>query len=690
MPLYAGTKQASKPSQRSALPPPGKDTTEAILTADFARLNVLKQYWQLGAGQDSEWNTPLHVAAGACSLSVDVREKLIRLLVAEHGDISIRNTSGESAAMIAEKKCSGPTSVVALLTAGRSELLEPGPTSMPKESQAFRLKDKGYGLFNRGEYKQALETFRQAVQLHPSHDAMTMGVAITLERLGDYIEAEKEYRKALNLAPHNSVAKEALARAEQRAAMQRQTQQAQAEKDRQAQQAKAREEAFAVEARGWIQAGDQHLAAGRLSDAWMAYQRAQHLSPNNAEPFNKQGIVEFRRGDFGMAELNFKNALKRDPNNGQFSANLAAAQQAGGARDARLRQAKEDLARETQLEAHRSASSANDTQAVTDALMNIAGAIASNRAVQQHAAQQAAEQRAQLQAQQVTEQARQARERAEQMQQQQQLQQQAARAAEAHAQQARDAAQRQQQMPAAQTPRTISYQESLAAQQQRNQEAQRIAQRQSVNGATSPSNFSPSPSEPRGVALASNNCPGLPTGATNCGFAGYDTVNREKLAREKREFEERMKREEAEKRAKQDEINRKAQQDAQRNIEQATAYRNNINANNEKIRIERENYVNGQARRSDAIVATPTTGFAGCPAVHFANRTDINLAITYYYQGTVAGKASEGKLGSLTLPSNASFDDVRIEFPCDGTTTLRVYDIRWKATPDNYYKYSPI
>ena len=676
-PTLAATEQSrAKPAAKSGDPKMLRDLVIAWDTIKLGKLFDSGRYTPLSF-VDAEQNTPLHLIASRCEESFEARFNMARIFtgiasryVEEAKLRGARNKSGQTPWQVSQAKCNGPWVVTLVLRdgfvrppQGRGRIL-PTPADLAQGAEWLRKADDEA---RRGAWVDAYQSYSQAADFDVYNPRTYHGMATAALRRGDLVSAAVTAGLALRVDPDNPTYQSLLDEITRDGRAGRQ------------------EEAQVLSGRA-----SQLRLAGAYEEAISVYQQAKALDPTSISALNGEGVAQFALGRYALAQSAFEAALRYSPNDPTIQANLANAQAALAGEERRRQEA--EVARQQQAQAAsaaaaRSDSSNSDAQAVTDAIIGIVGAVASNRVAQQQAAQQAAQERAQLQAQQAAQQRAQREAQAASAAQQARIaREQAERARVIQEQQQSDRLAREQQAKAQQ----LAYQEEQQRLvQERNRQAQLAAQQQAAGRQQPAAGFSPPPASGERPIKLGSDCPGQPAGSRNCGFTSPpNTAAQEKAAREKREFDERMRLKAEEDRLKQAEINRKLQEDARRNMEQATAYRNDINRKNEATRVERERYVNGQASRHDAINAA-VVDVGNCPVVRLHNNTDINLSVTYDYSGTVSGQPGPSGSWTVLVPKNSSIDSIVPRYACDGKWKLGPPRIRWQATQDNYYRFSP-
>jgi Flp pilus assembly protein TadD len=162
----------------------------------------------------------------------------------------------------------------------------------------------GVYLFQRGEYVQARDTFRTALELTPEDANLRYNLGQCYERLGDEGRAEKTYKECLERAADHAEARHALCvllvRQKRREEAVRMVEEWLARRPRLG-------AAYAEDGWLWHQAGDLPRAQSRL-------QQALQLDPHNGLALTELGLVyeELRRPDRALSL--YERSLDANPN----------------------------------------------------------------------------------------------------------------------------------------------------------------------------------------------------------------------------------------------------------------------------------------------------------------------------------------------------------------------------------------
>jgi protein O-mannosyl-transferase len=134
-------------------------------------------------------------------------------------------------------------------------------------------------LLQQGEPDQAIDHFRNAIEIKPNEASahMNLGDALLLKK--DLDQAIAEYQKALEIKPRESRAHYNLANA--------------------------------------------LLGLGQIDEAVAQYQEALTINPNNADAHNNLGVVYFQKGHFDEAIAHYQKALEINPQDVRARGNLA-------------------------------------------------------------------------------------------------------------------------------------------------------------------------------------------------------------------------------------------------------------------------------------------------------------------------------------------------------------------------------
>ena len=105
------------------------------------------------------------------------------------------------------------SAVVALaLAGGYAAIHHLGATSGSTPAERARLyNEDGVHMYQQGDYAQARESFRAALQLTPEDVGLIYNIAETYERQGALAEAERHYYECLDRSPNHVVCRHTLA-----------------------------------------------------------------------------------------------------------------------------------------------------------------------------------------------------------------------------------------------------------------------------------------------------------------------------------------------------------------------------------------------------------------------------------------------------------------------------------------------
>jgi tetratricopeptide (TPR) repeat protein len=174
-------------------------------------------------------------------------------------------------------------------------------SSMPEHVRTYN--DDGLYLFQRGDYRQARDTFQAALELAPNDLTLRYNLAQSCEKLGDAGKAEKLYQECLGRDANNVECRYALC-----ALLVRQGRREEATRMVEDWLARepARGDAYALDGWLWHETGDLPRAQSRL-------QQAVQFDPGNVKALTELGLVyeSLRRPDRALAL--YERSLQREP-----------------------------------------------------------------------------------------------------------------------------------------------------------------------------------------------------------------------------------------------------------------------------------------------------------------------------------------------------------------------------------------
>jgi Flp pilus assembly protein TadD len=173
----------------------------------------------------------------------------------------------------------------------------------PGDERVQAYSQDGRNLFQRGRYQDARDSFQAALTLQPNDPALLYNVGQCFDHTDDTANAERAYRKCLDVSPDHAPCHHALA-----ALLVRQGR---------------RQEAVAL-IEGWMNAKPR-LAAASAEDGWLLHQagdlpaaqarlqQALQLDPHEARALTELGLIyeSMQRPDRALAL--YERALEADP-----------------------------------------------------------------------------------------------------------------------------------------------------------------------------------------------------------------------------------------------------------------------------------------------------------------------------------------------------------------------------------------
>jgi Flp pilus assembly protein TadD len=521
----------------------------------------------------------------------------------------------------------------------------PGPTAAQK-SEAMDWWRRGLQLAGASSPQQALEAYRKAAELDPTNGGIANEIGLFYSKLGDWVTAAKQFTLAAQLLPNEPIYKQNLALANQQIAA---------------------GQATKAEAQQYFQRGDQLMTAGQYNDAVTAYMNGTSRDPTNAQAYNNEGIAFLRMTMYSSAEDAFSHAIRLNPNNPQFQANLRSAQLAKSAREQQRQQTAQAAARNAQADKN------------ADFLRQTLGALAAGyeagRAMQPSrppppptyaspprqvavAPQSPAPNSAQVMAQ-----------RQAQITAQQQAQAQAPSAAQSQA----DANRLRYQQMQAQMVAEQNAKAGAAADQQRAQSAAMLAAARA--GRSVAPSMSPSPGGGNaGIVLQPNREPGFARASGGCG-EGRDCEAVRKQQEEIARLAPVRQREEEERRLKQQQINEQIARDRAENLRQLDAYRARLDQQQRQRQAAVQQQINDAIHSPGAMRVSNYAGPNNLPYFTAFNNTDVLLTIEISYELRGADGTSWRGQTSCTAGAHSSCDWVYPPGPVDTTKKWTVQDL---------------
>jgi tetratricopeptide (TPR) repeat protein len=163
----------------------------------------------------------------------------------------------------------------------------------------------------KGQYQDAAQQYRRAVDLDPANDDGYLGLASTYERLHDSRRAEETYLRAVNLQPHNATAHNWLGMF-----YIKQLQYDKAEAAFRQALEFAPDDPRLHSNLGWA-----HFEQGLYSQAAAMFQRSVALQPT-AQGYSNLGTAYFFMGQFTEAARDYEKASALEPTNYEVWGNL--------------------------------------------------------------------------------------------------------------------------------------------------------------------------------------------------------------------------------------------------------------------------------------------------------------------------------------------------------------------------------
>jgi tetratricopeptide (TPR) repeat protein/CHAT domain-containing protein len=158
------------------------------------------------------------------------------------------------------------------------ELAETDPKGL---DAAARYAQRGHGYYGQGDYENAVQDYRKALEHAPNAAYYHQYLAEALRLAGNFAEAAPEYDKAIELDPRN--------------------------------------------AERYMTRGNAYRYEGQLARAIEDFDKAIALNEDDANPYNYRGICREKLGDDVGAIADYTLALERLPNDPDFRANRGAA-----------------------------------------------------------------------------------------------------------------------------------------------------------------------------------------------------------------------------------------------------------------------------------------------------------------------------------------------------------------------------
>lgn len=190
-----------------------------------------------------------------------------------------------------------------------------GPGSQPESKDAATDHAAGARQYKLGQYKEALEAFKQAVRLTPNHAESYYYLGMTYSRLGRYIEAVKAFKSVIDLDPKDSAAHANLGAlfayfGQYREAVETLKQAIRLQPD---------------DADAHNNLGIAYGELGRYKQAIEAFKIAIRFEPNSSLAHNNLGLAYHRMDHDKEAIEPFRQAIRLDPKDGVIHSNLGLA-----------------------------------------------------------------------------------------------------------------------------------------------------------------------------------------------------------------------------------------------------------------------------------------------------------------------------------------------------------------------------
>jgi tetratricopeptide (TPR) repeat protein len=180
----------------------------------------------------------------------------------------------------------------------------PGSTARPNSDDARSLLTKAGDHVARSAYVEAIACFKDSLRLDPRNAVARNNLGAALCRVGDYNEAEEQFRRAIGIKekyPDALFNLGTLLRLQGKIV----------ESEMPLRRALKLKPAY-VDAQ--IGLGATLTVLGRLDDAKAVIDKALKLEPRNVDALLAQGALRGRQGQFAEAEALFRRALEIDPN----------------------------------------------------------------------------------------------------------------------------------------------------------------------------------------------------------------------------------------------------------------------------------------------------------------------------------------------------------------------------------------
>jgi tetratricopeptide (TPR) repeat protein len=170
----------------------------------------------------------------------------------------------------------------------------------------------GVVAYRRGELEQAMEHYRQSLQIRPDNEEAQFNLGVVLAGYGKLDEAMEHYRKAFQIRPDYADAHYNLGNAlymggRSEEAMEEYRQALRSQPDH---------------ALAHYNLGNALYMRGQLEEAMEHYRAVLRIDPRSAEAHNNLGAVLAERGQLADAMIHYRQALGIDPHNAEAHNNL--------------------------------------------------------------------------------------------------------------------------------------------------------------------------------------------------------------------------------------------------------------------------------------------------------------------------------------------------------------------------------